>query len=128
MTFKAALAAPALLAAAVLLAAEAPAASAGPDGAALFRQRCQTCHSVATGQASRLGPNLAGVVGRKAAATQFNYTPALKGANIVWNRDNLNRFLMAPTRMVPGTRMVMPVADPQQRAAILDFLARTDHR
>jgi cytochrome c len=122
MTFKALFAAPSVLVATLLLGAQAPAAAAPPDGATVFRQRCQSCHSVAPGQPSRLGPNLAGVVGRKAAATPFNYSPALKASNIVWNRANLDRFLTAPTRMVPGTRMVMPIADAQQRAALLDFL------
>jgi cytochrome c len=124
MNSKALFAAPPLLAA-LLLTAQAPATAAPPDGATVFRQRCQTCHTVAAGKASPLGPNLAGVVGRRAAATSFNYTPALKGSKLVWNRATLDRFLTAPTRMVPGTRMVMPVTDPQQRAALLDFLTRT---
>jgi cytochrome c len=124
MTFKPTFAAPALLVLTVLLSAEAPAA-AGPDGATLFRQRCQSCHSVTPGQNSPLAPNLAGVVGRNAGATIFNYSPALKASKLVWNRANLDRFLTSPTRMVPGTRMVMPVADPQQRAAIIDYLAGT---
>ena len=122
---KFALAAPSLLVVATLLAAEAPAVAPAPDGGTLFRQRCQSCHSVTPGQASTLAPNLAGVVGRKAAATGFNYSPALKASKLTWNRANLDQYLTAPTRMVPGTRMVIPVADPQQRAAIIDFLART---
>jgi cytochrome c len=123
MTFKALFAASPLFVTALLLGA--PVTAAPPDGATVFRQRCQTCHSVVPGQPARLGPNLAGVVGRKAAATPFNYTPALKGSKLVWTRANLDRFLTAPTRMVPGTRMVMPITDAQQRAAVLDFLTRT---
>ena len=100
------------------------AATPGPDGGALFRQRCQSCHSVTPGKTTPLAPNLAGVVGRKAAETAFNYSPALKASNLTWTRANLDRFLTAPMRMVPGTRMVISVPDPQQRAAILDFLGR----
>lgn len=110
------------LGAAALVPALAPAAAAGPDGAALFRQRCASCHSVAPGKASPLGPNLSGVVGRKAAVAQFNYSPALKNANVTWTRANLDRYLSGPARMVPGTRMVITVSDPAQRAAILDYL------
>lgn len=112
-------------AAAVLLASAGSAAAAAPDGSVLFRQRCQSCHSATPGAASPLGPNLAGVVGRNAAATGFKYSPALKAAKLVWNRATLDRFLAGPMRMVPGTRMVVPVTDPAQRAAIIDFLART---
>ena len=124
MTIKPTFAASAILVVAVLLSAEASAA-AGPDGATLFRQRCQSCHSVTPGQNSPLAPNLAGVVGRNAASTSFNYSPALKASKLVWNRANLDRYLTAPMRTVPGTRMVMAVPDPQQRGAILDFLAGT---
>lgn len=120
MKFDRALALPALLAA--VFGAAAPAAAAGPDGAVLFRQRCQTCHTVNPGQKSIVGPNLAGVAGRKAASTQFNYSAALKASNLTWNRATLDRFLTAPARTVPGTRMVISVTDPAQRAAILDFL------
>lgn len=99
--------------------------TAQPDGGALFRQRCASCHSVAPGQRTPLGPNLSGVVGRKAAATPFaTYSPALKNSNLTWTRANLDRFLAAPTRMVPGTRMVVMLSDAQQRAAVLDYLAR----
>lgn len=112
----------AMIGAAALIPALTPVAAAGPDGAALFRQRCASCHSVAPGAKSPLGPNLSGVVGRKAASTQFNYSPALKKSNLTWNRANLDRFLSGPARMVPGTRMVITVSDPAQRAAILNYL------
>lgn len=113
----------ALIGAAALLPALAPAAAAGPDGAALFRQRCASCHTVTPGGKSVLGPNLSRVVGRKAAATPFKYSPALKQSDVTWTRANLNRYLSGPMRMIPGTRMVITVSDPVQRAAIVDYLS-----
>lgn len=115
-----------LLAAGGVLAATALPASGqqAPDGASLFRQRCASCHAVTPGARATLGPNLAGVVGRKAASTTFNYSSALKASNLTWTRANLDRFLTAPGRMVPGTRMVIGVSDAQQRTAILNYLAR----
>lgn len=119
------IAAPAALAAlaAGLPAFSAAGAQAGPDGATLFRQRCGSCHQVTPGAASPLAPNLAGVVGRKAASTTFNYSPALKASNLVWTRANLDRFITAPGKMVPGTRMVIAIPDAAQRAAVLNYLA-----
>ncbi|MDE2595653.1 MAG: c-type cytochrome [Sphingomonadales bacterium] len=100
------------------------AADPAPNGQALFAQRCQACHTVVAGQRGVLAPNLAGVTGRKAASVaQFNYSPALKASNVTWTRANLDRFLQGPGAMVPGTRMVITVANPQERAAILSFLA-----
>jgi cytochrome c len=100
-----------------------PAAGPAPDGAALFRQRCAVCHVIAPGARPTIGPNLNGVVGRKAASTTFNYSDALKRSNLTWTRANLDRFLTAPGQMVPGTRMVINISDAQQRAAVLNYLA-----
>lgn len=99
-------------------------AAPGPDGAMLFRQRCAGCHTVAPGARGVIAPNLSGLVGRKAASTTFTYSPALKASKLVWNRANLDRYLTAPNKLVPGTRMVIAVSDAKQRAAILDFLAK----
>lgn len=92
------------------------------DGQLLFRQRCQACHSDKAGEPAKVGPNLAGVVGRKAASTQFNYSAALKGSGLTWSKENLDRFLAAPSKAVPGTRMVIPVTDAGQRKALIDYL------
>lgn len=96
----------------------APAAS----GAVLFGQRCQACHSVVAGARPTVGPNLRGVAGRAAASTTFAYSPALKASKIRWTDAELNSFLAAPLRKVPGTRMVIAVPDPAQRAAIIAYL------
>jgi cytochrome c len=111
-------------AAALATATMLPAQAARPDGGALFRQRCASCHSVSPGQRPVLAPNLSGVVGRKAGSTAFaSYSPALKSSNLTWTRANLDRFLTAPSRLVPGTRMVVSIPDVQQRSAVLDYLA-----
>jgi cytochrome c len=93
------------------------------DGSLLYRQRCAMCHGATLTAKSVLAPSLSGVLNRKAASTAFNYSPALKASNLVWNRANLDKYLQAPMKMVPGTRMVIAVPDPAQRAAVLDFIA-----
>jgi cytochrome c len=115
------------VAALIALAGTIPVASnaqAAPDGALLFRQRCASCHNMTPGANAVLAPSLIGVMNRKAASTTFNYSPALKASNLTWNRATLDRYLTAPTRLVPGTRMVIGVTDPAQRAAILNYLAK----
>ena len=104
--------------------AAAQTSSPQPNGELLFRQRCAACHTVVPGRPSMTGPNLAGVAGRKAGTAAFAYSPALKASNLTWNRANLDRFLTAPARMVPGTRMVISVTNPAQRAAIIQYLSR----
>ena len=105
-----------------------PALAAPPsaNGETLFRQRCQVCHSVDAAKPSGVGPNLRGIVGRKAAAaTSFNYSTAMKQSKITWTQTNLDRYIAAPTKMVPGTRMVSAVTDAAQRAAIIKYLSQT---
>jgi cytochrome c len=118
--------------AAVLVVAGAPfqvtvAAQAAPDGATLYKQRCQACHQITAGKAMPTGPNLYGVVGRKAAAAPvpFNYSAALKKSGLTWTRANLDKYLSAPTNMVPGTKMIIAIPNAAQRSAIIDHLART---
>jgi cytochrome c len=91
-----------------------------------FNQRCKLCHVVTTGGApGPLAPNLRGVVGRKAASTAFKtYSPALTASKLVWSSANLDKFLTAPGKMVPGTRMVIAVSDAGQRKAIIAYLAK----
>lgn len=107
-------------------AALSPALAAPPvdNGETLFRQRCQVCHSVDVAKPAGVGPNLRGVVGRKAATTTFSYSAAMKQSNITWSQANLDRYLAAPTKTVPGTRMVIAVSDATQRAAIIKYLSQ----
>jgi cytochrome c len=94
------------------------------SGDALFKQRCAMCHSVVKGKAGGVGPNLAGVVGRKSGmASGYAYSAGMKKANLVWNAANLDRFIAAPAKVVPGTKMVIAVSDAKQRAALVAYLA-----
>lgn len=82
-----------------------------------------SCHSVESGRTNPAGPNLAGIIGRKAAAGDYRYSPALRQSNITWTPAKLEEFLAGPSAMVPGTRMYMGVNDTSERKAIIDFLA-----
>jgi cytochrome c len=113
----------ALAALGVALSGQAIGAPSAPSGETLFRQRCSMCHSAVSSRQMPLGPNLAGVVGRKAASTSFAYSPALKQSGLTWNRANLDRYLTSPPRLVPGTKMVVVVPNPAERGALIDYLA-----
>ena len=110
----------AVLAAAVVLLAS-PAAAQTAPGAETFEDRCTMCHVIG---ANAQGPNLKGVVGRKAASLPgFAYTPALKASGLTWTPVNLDRFLTNPGALVPGTAMLARVNDATQRAALIHYLA-----
>ena len=106
-----------------MIAMAAPAAAQDSSaGATLFKQRCQTCHTATAGQKGLLGPNLAGVVGRKAGLTDFRYSDAMKKAAVIWNPATLDKYLSSPPKVVPGGKMTVAVPDPKQRADIIAFL------
>jgi cytochrome c len=114
-----------LAAAGIAVGGQTVSAQSGPTGELLFRQRCSMCHSAVSTRQVPLGPNLAGVVGRTAGTTGFAYSPALKSSKVVWTRPNLDRYLTAPARMVPGTKMVIAVPNPADRVALVNYLATT---
>jgi len=92
-------------------------------GKAVFA-RCAACHSVVVGQ-SRLGPTLAGVVGRPAATVPgFRYSPAMQKSKLVWTRETLDRYLAAPATVVTGTFMAFPgMRDARDRADLIAYLS-----
>ncbi|MEO1730387.1 MAG: c-type cytochrome [Pseudomonadota bacterium] len=90
-------------------------------------QMCTGCHVADEGAASMAGPNLYGVVGRKAGSLDdFAYSDALAGSDLTWDYATLDRFLANPGEYVPGTSMVAgAVRDGESRAAIVAYLAST---
>lgn len=99
-----------------------PALAAPPAPPPAFAT-CRTCHSVEPGR-NGIGPTLRGIVGSKAGDVPgYSFSPALKKSGIVWNSATLDRWLQGPMKMVPGTKMALPVADPARRKAIIAYLA-----
>ncbi|MCX7864631.1 MAG: c-type cytochrome [Novosphingobium sp.] len=94
-------------------------------GAAVFAQRCAACHSAEPGKPSHGGPNLAGVVGRQAGSAQYRYSPAMRDSGLIWTEQELDAFLEAPSRKLPGTYMAVPLRDAALRQAVIAYLATT---
>lgn len=107
-----------------LHAAPAPAAGNPATGKVLF-SRCVICHSNTKGASSGMGPNLFGIVGRKAGSYPgFAYSPALRHAGFVWTVAKLEIWLSDPQKMVPGNNMpIAGISDSQQRADLAAYLA-----
>ncbi|HEY1898656.1 MAG TPA: PQQ-dependent sugar dehydrogenase [Steroidobacteraceae bacterium] len=114
-----------MMTAALLAALVCAAPSFGADanaGKAVFRAQCALCHSAEPGDnGGGQGPNLNGVFGRHAASTDFGYTAAMKGSGLTWDAATLNRFLTAPTVVVPGSAMVIPVPDNTERTNLIAY-------
>ena len=90
------------------------------DHGGVLYQRCRQCHSI---EQNRVGPRHKGVFGR-VAGTQpgYEYSSALKRSGVVWNENNLDRWLANPQIFIPGVNMFYHLGEPQDRADVIEFL------
>lgn len=84
--------------------------------------RCIGCHSP---DRNRTGPQHCGLIGRKSGAVpDYDYSEAMKTADIIWNTETLNSFLQSPMTEVPGTTMGFAgIADADERHNLIAWLA-----
>lgn len=103
--------------------AAAPAANVA-NGKALFG-RCAACHTADKGGANGLGPNLYGIVGRKAGSKKdFSYSAAMRNSGIVWSNQKLDGYIAHPADVVPGNRMAFAgLPEAKQRADLIAWLS-----
>ncbi|AWH31548.1 c-type cytochrome [Stenotrophomonas sp. SAU14A_NAIMI4_8] len=105
-----------------------PAAPASPEQArqqAMQRafELCAGCHTVKAGGIHRFGPNLHGVLGRRAGSLpDYGYSDAMRRADFVWSAQTLDTFLQSPSHMVPGTRMYNAFPSAERRALVIAYL------
>ncbi len=91
--------------AAALMTAASHVPAAAMDPQVAFNNNCRTCHSTDPGD-HRLGPALAGIVGREAGSQAgYRYSSALAKADFVWTPQLLDRFIANPDQVVRGNKM-----------------------
>jgi len=92
-------------------------------------QTCTGCHSVDADGRSSAGPNLYGVMGRKAGELEgYSFSDAFVSSDITWDEASMDGFLADPQAAVPGNEMMAgAVPDAENRKAIIAYLsAQTD--
>jgi cytochrome c len=94
-----------------------------PDGPTLFKQQCATCHTSNLTDASRQGPTLFGIVGRRAGTLDgFHYSAGFAKADFAWDASRLDAWMTNPQQMIPGTVMAYRQTKPEVRSAIIAYL------
>ena len=118
-----------LLASIAILALAAPQPARAQDAAAgqrVFNQ-CRACHTINEGARAGVGPNLHGVVGRKAAAIEgFRYSPSMRQkaeGGLTWTEEDLRAYLRNPKEIVPAGSMAFPgLRNEQQLNDLIAYL------
>jgi len=98
-------------------------AVAEEPGETLFKKNCAICHTLEAGK-NKIGPSLAGVVGRKAGSVPgFAYSAANKNSGDIWDAQTLDTYLADPRKFMPGTKMVFAgLKTPEDRKALIEYL------
>lgn len=93
------------------------------NGRKLFRQ-CEACHTVEAGGKNKIGPNLHGVMGRKAGLVDgYNYSKAMSASGIVWDDANLDKYLERPATFLKGNKMAYAgLRKDTDRADVIAFI------
>ena len=91
-------------------------------GETVFK-KCVACHTINSGGADGVGPNLHGIVGKPIAGGGFAYSDALKGVGGTWTFESLNSWLKSPKKFVAGNKMTFAgLGKAEDRAAILLYM------
>lgn len=94
-----------------------------PDGARLFRNQCATCHTLSAAEPPRQGPTLDHVIGRKIGSiADYRYTAGYRESDGNWDDATLDKYLINPAAMFPGSTMAYRQNNPATRQAIIAYL------
>ena len=97
-------------------------------GQRIFNQ-CRACHVIAKGARATIGPNLFGVIGRRAGTLEgFRYSADMveKGAaGLVWTEEALRGYITNPKQVVPKGSMTFPgLRNEQQVSDVIAYLQK----
>ena len=92
--------------------------------------KCAICHQVGPGAANLVGPELNGIVGRKAAsvASYTAYSAGMKKLGeegFTWTEANIDKWIADPKAMIADSPMALAfqgVPDADERADIIAYL------
>ena len=99
------------------------ASTSAANGAKVFK-KCLACHSVVKGGPNKIGPNIFGVLNRKAGSiSDYKYSKAMAAYGKVWSFEEMNGFLTKPKDWIKGTKMsFMGLKSVKDRAAVILYM------
>ena len=113
-----------VLAVATIAAMPAAAMAADAEAGKTVFNKCKVCHQIGEGAKNAVGPNLTGVIGRKAGTAEgFQYSDAMKNSGKTWDEATLSAYLKDPKKEVAGNKMVfMGLKDDADIANVIEYI------
>ena len=93
------------------------------SGEKIFK-KCAACHSIVKDGKNNIGPALYNVVGRKVGAVNdYKYSKALLNYDKSWSFEELNGYLLKPSKWIKGTKMAFAgLRKEKDRASVIKYL------
>ena len=87
-------------------------------------KKCAACHSIAKNGKNKIGPALWGTLGRKVASvSDYKYSKALTAYGKNWSFEEMNGFLIKPSKWIPNNKMGFAgLKSEKDRASIMIYL------
>jgi cytochrome c len=106
----------------VLATSTALAAGDPTAGEKAYASHCSVCHTTTPGE-NKIGPSLAGIVGSKSGTVPgFDFSAAMKDANVTWDDANLDKYLANPAGFIHGTKMFVNLPNEADRQNVIAYL------
>jgi len=87
-------------------------------------KKCSACHMINDGGKNMIGPNLWGVIGRKAGSIgDYKYSKAMIAYAKEWSFEEMNAYLIKPQAYIKGTKMAFAgLRKEKDRASVILYM------
>ena len=87
-------------------------------------KKCKACHSIKQGGGNKIGPALWNVIFRSVGSvTDYKYSKALSSYGKEWTWEEMNGFLIKPSKWIPNNKMGFAgLKSEKDRASVILYL------
>ena len=87
-------------------------------------KKCKACHSIKQGGGNKIGPALWNVIFRPVGSiTDYKYSKALSSYGKEWTWEEMNGFLIKPSKWIPNNKMGFAgLKSEKDRASVILYL------